>query len=124
MQMTEDVDARLTMFTDGVPPLIKRIALNMDQVEQYNPPPNPAKTTDSRAWGYIDKFGLDSWELDALKPKVIEDLIRDELKQLIDDDEWNAIDQRIENHRETLGTIADNYEDVKVFLEEEGYIDG
>jgi len=50
-------------------------ALNMNQIEQYNPPPNPAKLTDSRATQYIDEFGYDSWELDALEPQVISNLI-------------------------------------------------
>ncbi len=48
-----------------------RIALNMDQIQQYNPPPNPAKSTDSRFQGYMDIHGDESWELDALEPQVL-----------------------------------------------------
>lgn len=65
-----------------------RIALNMDQIEQYEPPPNPAKITDSRARGYIDRFGEESWELDALEPAVITNLIRQEVEELRNQEAW------------------------------------
>lgn len=58
---------------------IRRIALNMDQVRQYDPPPNPAKLTDSRAGGYTARFGFSSWELDALDPTTLAALIRTEV---------------------------------------------
>jgi len=32
----------------------KRLALNMDQIELFNPLPNPTKLSDSRASGYIE----------------------------------------------------------------------
>ena len=72
-------------------PIVKRIALNLDQVEQYNPPPNPAKKTDSRWKKYVDEYGItDSWELDALEPQVLVDLITDEVESLVDGDLWQA----------------------------------
>jgi hypothetical protein len=52
-----------------------RIALNMDQVEAYAPPPNPAKLTDSRSNAYVKRFGGQSWELDALPPDALAGLI-------------------------------------------------
>ena len=42
--MTRDVQDRLTLFETGT--FVRRIALNMEQVDQYSPPPNPAKLTD------------------------------------------------------------------------------
>jgi hypothetical protein len=58
---------------------IRRVALNMDQVRTYDPPPNPAKMTDSRAADYVSWYGGSSWELDALDPTVLADLIRSEV---------------------------------------------
>lgn len=37
----------------------------MYYIEEYDPPPNPAKLTDSRVGGYLDAYGDESWELDA-----------------------------------------------------------
>lgn len=89
--MTRDIDDRLELFTHERGIDVKRIALNMDQVKKYNPPPNPAKITDARASKYIDKFGDESWELDALSPQVIEKLIKDQVIDLIDPDPWDNV---------------------------------
>lgn len=72
---------------------VRRLALNRDQVRKYKPPPNPAKITDSRAADYIAKHGRSSWELDALTPQVIADLIQENFDMILDDgdrDAWDA----------------------------------
>lgn len=82
--MSRDIVERLELF--GVEDVIfRRLALNMDQIEEYGPPPNPAKLTDSRATGYIREFGRESWELDALEPQVISDLIQEHVESFRDD---------------------------------------
>lgn len=67
---------------------VHRAALNMDQIEEYNPPPNPAKMTDSRARDYVEKFGDESWELDALDPRVIQRLIRENVERIRNESIW------------------------------------
>ena len=64
IDMTRDIQERLWMF--GADVEVKRVALTMEQVQTYNPPPNPAKITDSRCGKYMEEFGDESWELDAL----------------------------------------------------------
>ena len=63
---------------------VKKLALTMDQVEEYDPPPNPAKLTDSRASKYVEEFGEHSWEVDALPPETLRSIIEEELDELID----------------------------------------
>lgn len=93
IDMTRDNADRLSLFAgDDVD--VERLALNMDQVRKYNPPPNPAKMTDSRYEGYIEKFGGSSWELDALSPTVIEKLIEEAIRSRLDDDLWEESGQR------------------------------
>ena len=46
LDMTRDIQERLEMF--GSTAIIDRIALTWEQIEEYGPPPNPAKTTDAR----------------------------------------------------------------------------
>lgn len=89
IDMTRDNRDRISMFA-GRDVTVTRLALNMTQVEQYNPPPNPAKSTDSRFEGYVSKYGDESWELDALDPKVIGDLIEDNITDLIDQAQWDT----------------------------------
>lgn len=81
---------------------VRRLALNFDQVRRYRPPPNPAKTTDARAADYIKRFGTSSWELDALSPTVIADLIRDEVDSIRDDDLWEESGRRQAAEQATL----------------------
>lgn len=87
IDMTRDNEERLTLFAEN-PIKVDRLALNWDQVKAYSPPPNPAKTTDSRYAGYIRNYGKDSWELDALEPQVIADLVRKAIESVRDNKAW------------------------------------
>ena len=71
-----------------LPPIrFERVALNRDQIDRYDPPPFPAKETSARFNGYVNEHGLtDAWELDALRPDVLEALIRDAVSNLYDED--------------------------------------
>lgn len=64
---------------------VERIALNMDQVQRYDPPPFPAKVSSSRYEGYIEEHGIDdAWELDALRPDVLKQLLVDNVEAYFD----------------------------------------
>jgi hypothetical protein len=90
IDMTRDVRDRLALYARR-PVEVRRGALTMEQIEQYNPPPNFAKEADTRFNGYIKRFGTrECWELDALNPTVISDLIRTEIERLIGWPEWDA----------------------------------
>lgn len=107
--MSRDIQERLITFeTYGV--TFKRLALNMDQVELYNPPPNPAKLTDSRATGYIEKYGDERWELDALEPSVISNVIRENVEQYRDDKLYRAVVAREAEERRQLDDFAEHYD--------------
>jgi hypothetical protein len=103
--MVRDVGDRLEMF--GVAALrVKKLALTMGQVEQYQPPPNPAKLSDSRAAKYVDKHGDQSWEVDALPPNVLGEIIRTELQTLVDQDKVDAVVERENVHKRQLAKAA------------------
>lgn len=108
--MTRDIEDRLKLFMGGVE--IERLALNMDQIEEFEPPPNPAKTTDTRAAAYIKEFGNESWELDALDPKTLVGLIRASLHKLIDQVRWDKDAAKIVRERKQLSKAAANWAEV------------
>lgn len=116
IDMTRDIQDRLAVF--GVDMEVRRIALNMDQVDEYDPPPNPAKTTDSRAEGYIMEYGDDSWELDALEPAVMRDLIQKHIKGIMNKRAFKARKAKQEEEREILVETSERWEDVREFLED------
>lgn len=117
IDMTRDNDDRLGIFSRFTSTL-KRLALNRDQVDQHNPPPNPAKVTDSRFETYLAEHGDESWELDALPPQVISDLIREELRGLIDQDIWDDTQAEMEDERARLERIAEHWEEISDFIDE------
>lgn len=107
IDMTRDIQERLNLFNADV--YVKRVALTMQQIDTYSPPPNPAKITDSRCGKYIEQFGDESWELDALEPKVITDLITSEVTAFRDDAIYQAVCDREESEKEELQLLYDEY---------------
>lgn len=119
IDMTRDIRERLEMFCNGDSIEIDRLALNMDQVRQYNPPPNPAKESDSRAGGYIRLYGSSSWELDALEPTTLAALVRDAVAGFRDADKWEAAVAKERGERDLMEKISARYTDVADYLTED-----
>lgn len=117
IDMTRDIQERMDMF--GADVYVKRIALTMEQIEKFNPPPNPTKLSDARASGYIAEYGHECWELDALEPKVITSLIRDEVTALRDSDLLYEIEHKEETDKSNIKLISQYYDEVVDFLHSE-----
>jgi len=118
IDMTRDNDDRLSLFGRS-PAHVARLALNMDQVEEYDPPPNPAKVTDSRFATYAARFGVESWELDALEPRVLADLVNDAVDQIRDDDLWEQAVAEESEYGEQLARAAGQWDRIADTLETE-----
>lgn len=110
IDMSRDNLERIQLFAEFGEVDLKRLALNRDQVDRYKPPPNPAKITDSRAEGYIATHGDQSWELDALEPRVIADLIRRNVKKYLDAELWRSSLAREEEAQERLRGAAEDFQ--------------
>ena len=119
IDMTRDIQERLNMFGANVH--VERVALTMNQVNTYNPPPNPAKITDSRCGKYIDQYGDESWELDALQPQMLVNLITSEVTALRDDEIYRAVCDREKQEKEELQKLADHYIAAISYLESRGF---
>lgn len=115
IDMTRDIADRLSLF--GASTEVHRIALNFDQVEQYSPPPNPAKLTDSRAEGYIEKYGAESWELDALDPATLNELIVDHLDSFLHVPTYEDRTEQQQRGRDLLTIVSENWADVAEYAE-------
>ena len=116
IDMTRDIQERLSLFSE-TDVEVKRIALNRDQIDFYNPPPNPAKMTDSRFADYQRLHGSSSWELDALKPEMLVDLIKQEIADVLDPDLFNAKVAEEHEGQQLIEDIADRWDDVLEYLE-------
>lgn len=114
LDMTRDNRDRLEFFSkcdiveNDAELTIKRLALNIDQVETYKLPPNAAKFKDTRAKKYISKYGKNSWELDALEPGIISDLVKANVLAVRDEEIWSESCKIEKKHKETLFEAAVN----------------
>lgn len=124
LDMTRDITDRLVTFIGYHQPSrvynfnVRRVALTMEQIALYNPPPNPAKVTDSRYEGYQAQYGDESWELDALEPQVLADLVRDEVGAITDDDLMERAKREEARAKDLLSLAASNWADVTEYLRE------
>lgn len=112
IDMTRDVQERLELMTPEMAPVsvdVIRLALNYDQVEQYRPPANPAKLTDSRIVEYLRQYGRESWELDALDPQTLDQLIATQIEQFLDREQYERMIEREEEVKEQIREFADHH---------------
>lgn len=114
--MTRDIEERLQLF--GADSTIERIALNIDQVNRWKLPPNPAKITDSRFAAYAAEFGESSWELDALDPRKIDKMVRVAIESHLDRDVFDEREAKQETDRDLLNKCSKHWADVATDLED------
>ena len=109
IDMTRDLRERLRLFT-RCDVAIQRIALNLDQAQEHALPPNPAKTSDKRFAEYAKKYGDESWELDALPPDYLAQLVRHNALRHIDHAQWEETGAAIAETKAKLNRIANIWE--------------
>jgi len=122
IDMSRDVEERLDLFVktstnreDEIGPnedpavIMHRVALNMDQIKKLRPPENPAKLTDSRADGYIERFGRKSWELDAIEPAQLARLVTDAIYGVMDYDKMQVQIDKMDTGRADILKFAKEY---------------
>lgn len=112
IDMTRDLVDRIDLFARGqIEVNFKRIALTMDQIHEVDPPANPAKQTDARFKAYQEEFGTDeSWELDALTPTYLYNLVTEHVSEYIDHVAWEQTTERIERVKAKLNRLAESFD--------------
>jgi len=112
IDMSRDLKDRFNLFLEGEMGNFdfKRMALNMEQIDELRPPENPAKVTDSRFDSYQRIYGSSSWELDALPPSYLERLVEDEVNSVIDDDAWATKRDEIDDIQTRIRKAAEGFE--------------
>lgn len=104
LDMDRDIADRLAEFRATVDYI--RIGLTWAQIQQYNPPPNPAKFQDPRARDYIARFGQSSWEVDALPPNVLNPLVEQSILQYLNQRKYRKWVQKENGDKTDLKNAA------------------
>jgi len=106
LDMLRDIEERLDEFgLCGYE--VFPVALTMEQIKELEPPPNPAKITDPRAAWYMSKFGENSWELDALKPDVLERIVNNAVVKYLDEEKFEQILLKEKEDKKKLKEMID-----------------
>lgn len=109
LDMVRDIQKRIETFGIFGDFEIIRIALTEKQIDRYNPPPNPAKFSDPRAEWYISEYGKVSWEVDALPPDILNHLVQEKIKELIDQSTYDASLLKESEERKRLEKVATSF---------------
>lgn len=111
MEIPDDLVRRLRIIQvrdDQVIPFeTKRLGLNQDQIEHYGPPPFWAKESSSRYHNYVERHPWvndRAWELDALEPRVLRDIVRESIEDLFDEEIYEEVQGAVSRMRERFNT--------------------
>jgi len=113
LDMLRDIEERLFEF-EAEKIEVVHVALTQEQIEEFQPPPNPAKLSDPRSAWYVSKFGDDSWELDALSPSDLERIVREAVDNYLDKEQFSDI---LEAERGDIDKLHDIVKDLKEGME-------
>ena len=83
--------------------------MTREQITRYRPPANPAKKTDPRSKKFIKKHGSQSWEVDALRPEVLNTLLESSIRSLIDEDLYFEIIRQEEADVKKIKLLAKKF---------------
>ncbi len=114
--MSRDITDRLILF--GVDVIFERIALNMDQIEEFHPPPNFAKSSDSRYNAYCNEYGNESWELDAIEPRTLTQLMTCAIRNYLDASLFEKQKRVRAEHRAQLNFLAQHFNRIQWGIKE------
>lgn len=67
---------------------VQRVALTPEQLPGLPSFPASSKTGDSRHRWFVENHGTECWELDAMSPVVLREVVRSRLAALVDPDAW------------------------------------
>lgn len=79
-----------------------KVALTREQVEQFKLPPRMKAKQTKRARRFVDKYGEDVWEVEALQPEVLQQLLRDAICSTID---LSVFERELQQEREDAANL-------------------
>jgi hypothetical protein len=111
IQMTEDLETRFNKYGGDKDIRVERIALTIDQVKEHDLLPNPTKMADPRSPKYVEEFGDECWELDAIEPNELQAIVRGAVSGYIDSERW---DESLEEETKEREVMTKRFSNAKI----------
>jgi len=100
--ITRDFEGRSNCFD-----ILERVALSIEQVEEFNLPPMVGKATDPRAAAFVAKYGkLIQVEVDAIPPDTLRELYEGAIARYFDMSIYKKVVAREKRDRKKLSKIS------------------
>ncbi len=115
VDIERDLSERLVKYGAGEFK-VKRVALSLEQIKEYDLPPMPVKRSDARADNFMAEYGDRAVELDALDPKVLQHFVASSIEGFIDIKAWIKRERQIE---ELQKWIKGKLEDIEKLITSE-----
>lgn len=113
LHMSEiDLPRRLELYNGKA--TIRRVALDKSDVTDTGLPSFEAesKTKDPRYKWFVQNYGKQAWELDALSPVILRQRVEREILSLIDADVWNRAVEVEAAEIESMSGILNNWQSI------------
>lgn len=109
----EDIERDLQDRTGWTFDEIRRVAVLPEHIDRYDLPPQPGKSSDTRAGAFIAEHGrLIQVELDAIPPGDLHDLYDEALDDYWDWDTYDAVREREDQERQLLIRLEAQFSDL------------
>ena len=95
----------------------KRIALTREQATEMDLIPAPVKTSDVRSEGFMEEHGEEVFELDAIEPDLLQDMIREAVDEYFDEEVSEKTEELIEAGKKRINELLKK-SGVEAFLEQ------
>jgi hypothetical protein len=106
-QMARNLEEKLMEF--GAPVTFERLAVNPQQIQEWNLSVRPSKKSDTRCKAFFEEFGegTASVELDAIHPDTLRGLVREAIERHVDHGQLAALKREEAAARESLQELAE-----------------
>jgi hypothetical protein len=100
----QKIDQTLREMAPEAEIFFERLAVNLDQIRDWNLPTRPTKASDTRA----KNFGAISVELDAIEPGMLRALVQMALERHLPPDQFKVLKEAEKSERELLTSLVAN----------------
>lgn len=111
LDMIRDIEDRMCNEFGCVVEVV-HLGLTEEQIKKYNPPPNPTKPLDPRSNWYIEQYGETCWEVDALDPKTLHELVESNIEERTDLDLFEEKCKQENEDKDILYDVRENYREL------------